>query len=84
MFYKQTPVKITGNGLAAGCQVFYRKIYGFFIVHVCLRKQFQKQSSSIRMNRVNTVTIFECSPFGAIVPYCDKTLHEVIVYYESL
>ena len=32
MFYKQTPVKKTGNGLAAGCQVFYRKIYGFFVV----------------------------------------------------
>ena len=31
MFYKQTPVKITGNGLAAGFQVFYRKIYGFFL-----------------------------------------------------
>ena len=30
MFYKQTHVKITGYGLAAGCQVFYRKIYGFF------------------------------------------------------
>ena len=30
MLYKQTPVKITGYGLAAGCQVFYRKIYGFF------------------------------------------------------
>ena len=30
MFYKQMPVKITGYGLAAGCQVFYRKIYGFF------------------------------------------------------
>ena len=23
-------MKITGYGLAAGCQVFYRKIYGFF------------------------------------------------------
>ena len=34
MFYKQTPVKITGNGLAAGCQVFYRKIYGFFFYSV--------------------------------------------------
>ena len=22
--------KITGNGLAAGCQLFYRKIYGYF------------------------------------------------------
>ena len=32
MFYKQTPVKITGYGLSAGCQVFYRKIYGFFTV----------------------------------------------------
>ena len=31
MFYKQTPVKITGYGLAAGCQVFYREIYGFFL-----------------------------------------------------
>ena len=30
MFYKQTPVKITRYGLAAGCQVFYRKIYGCF------------------------------------------------------
>ena len=30
MFYMQTPVKTTGNGLAAGCQVFYRKIYGLF------------------------------------------------------
>ena len=29
MFYKQTPVKIAGFGLAAGCQVFDRKIYGF-------------------------------------------------------
>ena len=24
------PAKITGNGLAAGCQLFYRKIYGHF------------------------------------------------------
>ena len=32
MFNKQTPVKITGNGLAASCQVFYRKIYIFFSV----------------------------------------------------
>ena len=31
MFYKQTPVNITGYGLAAGCQVFYRKIYGVFL-----------------------------------------------------
>ena len=23
--------KITGNGLAAGCQLFYRKIYGYFL-----------------------------------------------------
>ena len=30
MFNKQTPEKITGNGPAAGCQVFYPKIYGFF------------------------------------------------------
>ena len=30
MFYKQMPVKIKGYGLAAGCQEFYRKIYGFF------------------------------------------------------
>ena len=30
MFHKQTPVKITGYGLAAGFKVFYRKIYGFF------------------------------------------------------
>ena len=34
MFYKQTPVKTTGNGLAAGCQVFNRKIYGFFFYSV--------------------------------------------------
>ena len=27
MFYKQTPLKITGNRLAAGCQAFHRKIY---------------------------------------------------------
>ena len=33
MFYKQTPVKITLYGLAAGCRVFYRKIYGFFTVY---------------------------------------------------
>ena len=25
--------KITGNGLAAGCQLFYRKIYGYFTVY---------------------------------------------------
>ena len=31
MFYKQTPVKITGYGLAAGCQVFYRIMYGIFL-----------------------------------------------------
>ena len=24
-------LKITGNGLAAGCQLFYRKIYGYFL-----------------------------------------------------
>ena len=40
MFYKQTPVKITGNGLVAGSQqVFYRKIYGFFysvrVIEIC-------------------------------------------------
>ena len=23
-----------GNGLAAGCQLFYRKIYGYFLQHV--------------------------------------------------
>ena len=27
----RAPVKITGNGLAAGCQLFYRKIYGYFL-----------------------------------------------------
>ena len=31
MLYKQTPVKITGCGLAAGRQVFYRRICGFFL-----------------------------------------------------
>ena len=25
------PVKITGNGLAPGYQLFYRKIYGYFL-----------------------------------------------------
>ena len=25
------PVKITGNGMAAGCQLFYRKIYGYVL-----------------------------------------------------
>ena len=38
MFYKQTPVKITGNGLAAGRQVFYRKIYGLFFTVCVLTK----------------------------------------------
>ena len=28
--------KITGNGLAAGCQLFYRKIYGF-LQRICLK-----------------------------------------------
>ena len=28
--------KITGNGLAAGCQSFYRKIYGYFYSVVIL------------------------------------------------
>ena len=28
--------KITGNGLAAGCQLFYRKIYGYFLQ--CMHK----------------------------------------------
>ena len=31
MFYKKTPVRITGYGLAAECQIFYYKIYGFFL-----------------------------------------------------
>ena len=31
MCYKQTPVKTTGNELAAGCRVFYRKIYRWFL-----------------------------------------------------
>ena len=30
MFYRQMPVQIKGYELAAGCQVFYRKIYGYF------------------------------------------------------
>ena len=34
MFYKQMPVKITGNRLAARCQVFYHKIYGLFFYSV--------------------------------------------------
>ena len=42
MFYKQTPVKITGNGLAAGCQVFYRKIYGFFLLCTDLGSVFEQ------------------------------------------
>ena len=31
MFYRWTPVRITVKELAAKCQVFYRKIYGFFL-----------------------------------------------------
>ena len=27
----RAPVKIAGSGLAAGCQLFYRKIYGCFL-----------------------------------------------------
>ena len=27
--------KITGNGMAAGCQLFYRKIYGFIVAVYC-------------------------------------------------
>ena len=27
----QAPVKITVNGPAAGCQLFYNKIYGYFL-----------------------------------------------------
>ena len=38
MFYKQTPVKTTGNGLAAGCQVFYCKIYGLFYSVVLIER----------------------------------------------
>ena len=30
----RAPVK-TGNGLAAGCQLFYRKIYGYFYSVPC-------------------------------------------------
>ena len=39
MFYKQIPVKITGYGLAAGCQIFYRKLYVFFIVCLLICKR---------------------------------------------
>ena len=28
---KKKQKKKTGNGLAAGCQLFYRKIYGYFL-----------------------------------------------------
>ena len=30
----RAPVKMTVNGMAAGCQLFYRKIYGYFIVYI--------------------------------------------------
>ena len=36
------PVKITGNGLAAGFQVFYRKIYGFFLHCTILGSVFEQ------------------------------------------
>ena len=32
----QAPVKIAGNGLAAGCQLFYRKSSDIFCSAVCL------------------------------------------------
>ena len=53
MFYKQTPVKITGNPLAAGCQVFYRKIYGFFTVCVLTKviiRLFASDNFTIRLH----------------------------------
>ena len=34
--------KITGNGLAAGCQLFYRKIYGYFLQCRGHRNYFRK------------------------------------------
>ena len=38
----RTAVKITENALAAGCQLFYRKFYGYFAVHLhkpCMRSE---------------------------------------------
>ena len=32
------PVKKAGNGLAAGCQLFYRKIYGYFLQRTVVRQ----------------------------------------------
>ena len=31
MFTGASKKKTIGNGLAAGCQLFYRKIYGYFL-----------------------------------------------------
>ena len=65
MFYKQTAVKITGNGLAASCQVFYRKIYGFLqciIVHFLLLREApwsSGKSGSIIMQKVAVKREFE-------------------------
>ena len=44
--------KITGNGLAAGCQLFYRKIYGYFsqCVFIQLNVSFNQ--------KINQVTIY--------------------------
>ena len=59
MFYKQTPVKITGYGLAAGCQLFYRKIYGFFFTlqHADKHKNLMRKINFYHCpNAVSTVT----------------------------
>ena len=41
--------KKTGNGLAAGCQLFYRKIYGYFLQ--CIR--FVQSTSGAIVNVVS-------------------------------
>ena len=52
MLYKQTPIKITGYGLAAGCQVFYCKIYGFFTVYFsAIFKLFIPRSWNLEMEQ---------------------------------
>ena len=71
--------KITGNGLASGCQLFYRKIYGYFLQ--CRNNSLNVLRHKAQISRLVRPYFFILGHFNSFAPekhwYIDILVQEV-------
>ena len=61
----------TGNGLAAGCQLFYRKIYGYFLQ--CTRFHWSPSIGKSRKTPVTSVKTAESNEVCRLADHLGST-----------